>query len=255
MNVKVLSKAFGLLEYLAMHPGRVVTQHEILQNMSGLSQPTCVRLLADFLEAGYIEKVDARGYQLGPLSYFLGHGHRFNEALLQAAQPRLEEYSHKTGQSILICARHLDFRVIFGCVNHANGIQIDAGRARYNDMTLTSTGRLLLSQMNEEEIESFIERHGVPTGSPWPEKQTHSQFLSRLEKIRRQGEVVSSHHGRISGAVLLEKMPSPYGGRIVLGSVWREAEGDQTEAFMSEMHRTAEEIVQEYCQSNEKVIC
>jgi len=240
MEIKVLSKALGILEFIASRRGVPTLAPELLRSMPDLTQPTCVRLLKTLCKAGYLEQLSRqKGYVLGPLAYYLGNASSYREELVSVARPVLVEFAAKYGQSILLTVRHGDFRTIPFGINTPTGIKLDLSRARYCDLTLSSTGRLLLSMMSEKEQQSFFVRHGFPQGDCWPENVSIKDVLSILQKIKNQGTLVSYHSGRGAGAV-----PVKVDGRVeaALGCVWSDVHKLRENEFMAGLTLAAKTI-------------
>ena len=240
MEIKVLSKAFGLLEFIASRHGVPTLAPELLRHMPDLTQPTCVRLLKNLCQAGYLEQISRqKGYVLGPLAYYLGKGGSYREELVSVSRPVLEEFAAKYGQSVLLTVRHSDFRTIPFGINTPSGIKLDLSRARYCDLTRSSTGRLLLSMISEKEQQSYFVRHGLPQADCWSENITIKEALSILQKVKKDGSLVSYHAGRGAGAV-----PIKVDGKVeaALGCVWSDQHKARENEFMEGLHLAAKKI-------------
>lgn len=240
MEIKVLTKALSILEFIAARRGVPTLAAELLKTLPDLTQPTCVRLLKTLCEAGYLEQLSRqKGYIPGPLAYYLGGGGAYRAALAAAARPVMEEFAAATGQSVLLTVRHGDFRTIPCGINAPTGIKLDFNRPRYCDLTLSSTGRLLLSLMPEKEQAGYFARHGCPQGESWPEHANIPEITAVLREIRDRGTLVSYHSGRGAGAVAIM-----VDGRAeaALGCVWSDLFQLRETEFMTALRQAAKKI-------------
>ena len=90
--IKVLKKAFSIVEYVAGKSGNPVLPGEIVAAL-GINQPTCVRILKDLVELNYLEQISRqKGYVLGPLAYWITGTKRYREELVAVADPLVERW-------------------------------------------------------------------------------------------------------------------------------------------------------------------
>ena len=239
MEVKVLSKAFKIIEFIAAKRGDPVLPGEILKVLE-ISQPTCVRLLKFLVELGYLAQVSRqKGYVLGPLAFWVADGRSYRHELTATAQPMVRDCAKTLGQSVLLATRHDDVRVML-CGFDANpGIKLDYGQPFYNDLFLTVTGRILLAHAPEVELKKILGRRGVPNYGPWPHETSEDDFHKEMGRIRSVGRIVGYHQDRGSGAV-----PVLQDGVCVatIGCVWLEDDRGREEEFMRVLSETAQRL-------------
>lgn len=251
MEIKVLDKAFRLLEAVARRRGEVVSQGELVQEFPELTQPTCARLLKSLAELGYLDQVSRqKGYRLGPLAFYLGNGQVYKSRLVSVVMPLLKKFTQKMGVSALMAIRHNDFRVMPLVLTPPNGIQLKKDQARYDDLFLTATGRMLLALSPEDVVKKIIDKNGVPSFPPWPRNMTEEEFYAELAKIRSAGLLISYYKDRGSIAVPLAM---PVGEKpVVLGAVWHSQQPDNEkfeQLVIRELQKTAKLISEKYSPS------
>ncbi len=240
MEIKVLNKALNILEFICACGEMPTVAKELLQALPDLTQPTCVRLLKTLCEAGYLEQLPhQKSYVPGPLAYYLGGGRAYRPELVATARPVMEEFVRLTGQSVLLTVRHGTFRTIPLGFNAPNGIKLDFSRPRYCDLGLSSTGRLLLSNMPESARREYFARFGYPHGADWGEAPTPEEVTAILNRIQKQRYMVSYHIDRGAGAAAI-----PVDGRTeaALGCVWSEALQAREHEFMDRLRQAARKI-------------
>lgn len=240
MEIKVLSKALNILEFIAGRGDTPTIAKELLLAIPDLTQPTCVRLLKMLCEAGYLEQLPHRkSYIPGPLAYFLGGGRVYRSELVGVARPVLKDFVQATGQSVLLTVRHGMFRTIPLGINAAEGVKLDFSRPRYCDLTLSTTGRLLLSNMPENLRRDYFARFGFPSGEGWGDAPSPEEVSAVLDSMKAQGFLLSHHGGRGVGAAAI-----PIDGQTeaALGCVWNDIFRHREEEFMDHLRQSAGKI-------------
>lgn len=188
--IKVLYKTFDVLEYVASRRGQAVLPQEIVKALD-LNQSTCIRIMKDLAELGYLQQLGPRkGYVLGPIAFYLADGKRYKNSLFQAAEPEIEACARKIGQSVLLATRNGAWRHILCHYNYNANMQIDCSAPRYNDLYITASGRLLLAYAPDTELSDIVVCNGLPPQECWPAAAGSLHDLKQeLEKIRTAGLV------------------------------------------------------------------
>ncbi len=239
MEVKVLGKAFKIIEVIASKRGGAVLPGEILKAVA-ISQPTCIRLLKSLVALGYLAQVSRqKGYILGPLAFWVAGGKGYLHELTATAEPLVRSCAETLGQSVLLATRHEDVRIILCGFDATPGIKLDYEQPFYNDLFHTVSGRVLLAHAPEAELTRILRKRGVPTSGPWSPKTTEQVFHKEMERIRKTGRIVDCQQDRGSGAV-----PVFQDGVCiaVLGCVWLKSDGGKEEEFMTTLSETARRL-------------
>ena len=63
---------------------------------------------------------------------------------------------------------------------------------RSNDIYRTATGRILLANMNRDEVKKIYLKHGAPMENEWSGISSYSMLLSRLSEINKKSIMVMS---------------------------------------------------------------
>jgi len=84
--IKVLDKAFGILELLVIASPDSVKPGAIAAALN-INNASCSRILKDLSEAGYVEKISREaGYTVGPRAFTLSKQLDYNTELIKAAE-------------------------------------------------------------------------------------------------------------------------------------------------------------------------
>ena len=238
--IKVLKKAFGILEYVRDNQKNPPFLGDIAEK-AGLPQPTCSRIVKDLVDMEYLEQGGSKkGFSLGPKAYMLGAGHGYKNDLKELAEPLIKKCSEKTKESVLLAVMNTGKRYIL-C--HRNGnpeLQIVIDKPYYEDIYITATGRLLLAYAGEKAIARYIGEYGFP-GKKWEDINSEARLYEKLKKIREKGFELD-----ITNQLVIMAFPVFCEDNVIaaLGcSVPKmNYEGQQADSIFHEVEKTAEDI-------------
>ena len=217
MQVKVLQKALSILELVSRRGNS--TPMELAEELE-IPRSTCVRLLKDLTESGYLEQVSrSRGYSLGPLAYFLVDGSEYFRELTGRGREILKDLAHSQKISTSLAIRHGNFRVVLAGFNGDTSLQVDFSKPRCYDCHLSVSGRLLLAFAPEEERKSLVKEFGKLTKGPFA-GLTATEILHKLASYREAGKLIEPHKDRMAAALPVFRNNQVV---AVLGVVWRAA--------------------------------
>jgi len=219
--IKVLNKTFDVLEYVAYCRGKAVLPQEVVKALN-LNQPTCMRIMKELTELGYLEQLGPRkGYVLGPSAFYPGNGEHYREQLYQAAAPNIESCARKIGQSVLLATRHGFWRYILCHYNYNARMPVNCALPRYDDLYVTASGRALMAFAPANELADILKKKGLPTAVEWPAAAANPSALEReLAKIRRAEKVTWA--AGMSPQLDVVAFPLQVRGEVIaaIGSSW-----------------------------------
>jgi len=173
------------LEYIAREPEKPKSLGEIAGHLD-LNAGTCANIIKTMVTRRYIEKIDKqKGYCLGSMAYRLTGNDGYQKRLVDAAREEMEMLTRKTNENSLLCMISDDMRVVIHKVQSDNDLQ--ANTAREKRVYDTSSGRLLIAFMGEEELEKFIEKYGLPSKNEWDGVSDKKSLFKQISKIRKDG--------------------------------------------------------------------
>ncbi|MFT3933125.1 MAG: IclR family transcriptional regulator [Chitinophagaceae bacterium] len=183
--IQVINRAIDILEYIAQEPEKPKSLGEIAGSLE-LNAGTCANIIKTMVARKYIEKIDKqKGYCLGPMAYRLTGNEGYQKRLVDAAREEMEQLTKKTNENSLLCMIRDDMRVVIHKVQSNNDLQ--ANTAREKRVYDTSSGRLLVAFMAEEELEKFIDKYGLPLRDEWEGVSDKKSLLKQVNKIRKEG--------------------------------------------------------------------
>lgn len=186
--IKVLHKAFGILEIIAENPNEPKSVKDIAEVM-GLNTPTTVRILKDLASMGYVEQSgNNKGYTLGPIAFQMGSTGEYMEELLKIGKPLVKNCAESVQQSVLLSVLRKKKRLVLCHSNYSPALNIEINKLYYKDYYETATGRMGIAYLRDEELEDFVETEGLPENQWGWENVTDLQSLkSALSDIRGNG--------------------------------------------------------------------
>lgn len=192
--IKVLHKAFTLLELIGHSPETAQSLTE-LSEAADLNQPTTARILKDLVDQGYVEQVSrSKGYILGPMAYQISSQGEYKSGLLEVAKPLITACAREVKQSVLLSTAGNGRRYILFHENHNPNMNIKIVGFYFHDFFMTATGRILMAYMPDKELDTVIERNGLPEPADTWEKVTDiKSFKTELTKIRQAQSFIGSN--------------------------------------------------------------
>ena len=209
--IQVLHRAFDILEMCAKNAEKVYSLSDIADKLQ-LNHTTCANILKTLVTRNYIEQVGyKKGYRLGAMAYHLTGNFSFRKDLVQLAKKQMEELVEELNETcILSVLRKTDLkRIVLHEVQSHNELSVRTSVEK--DAYNAATGRLLLSFLAEKEIETIVEKFGLPRSSVWPEATTKQKLFTELGKIRENGIVFQYDPNHIVGI----SMPVVKEGQVI----------------------------------------
>lgn len=196
--IRVIHKAFDMLEYLAKEPRRRKKLNEISGHLK-MNAGTCANILKTMVQRKYVDQASVRGgYLLGPMIYYLSRRSVYRGDLILAAEPLMANLAKKVNETVLIAILRGNERFIIIQIDGNQSVQVGRDMFQKDTIYQTATGRLLLAHLNEKELNEFIAEEGLPR-SCWPEASSLANLKSMLETIRKRGSVCYKNSSDVMG--------------------------------------------------------
>ncbi len=197
--IQVIHRAFDILELCAKNAEQVHSLSEIADKLQ-LNHTTCANIMKTLVTRNYIEQVGyKKGYRLGAMAYHLTGNFSFRKDLVQLAKKQMEELVEELNETcILSVLRKTDLkRIVLHEVQSRNELSVRTSLEK--DVYSAATGRLLLAFLPDREIDSIIEKFGLPKAIRWPEAVTKEKLWQEIKKIREAGVVFQHDPNLIVG--------------------------------------------------------
>lgn len=195
--IQVINRALDILELIAIDPETPKSLGEISEKLN-LNAGTCANIIKTMVTRNYLDKMERqKGYCLGPMAYKLTGSKGYNKDLIRAAKQELESLTKKLNENSLLAVLKGETRIAILRVHGTNELQAitPAEKHAYE----TTSGRLLVAMLPDEEQEEFIVRYGMPKADTWTEGSNQKGFLKQVKKIRNDKYALQVTPGQIVG--------------------------------------------------------
>jgi len=192
--IQVIVRAIDILEFVAQHNNQPVKLVNIAHQI-GLSQPTCANIIKTLVDKKYLENISRKeGYILGINAYRLSGSEAYNQSLVSASSALMKELVEKINETCILGVIKNNKRLVIKEVQANNDLQVKTKMEA--DIYNTSSGRLLMSFMEEKEMNQLIQVIGLPDPAVWSGIKTRENLLNALTKIKTSqlSQTLSSNH-------------------------------------------------------------
>ena len=185
--IKAVKKATDILIFLSDSQNSPVTLGQIAAH-AGLNKATCSHLVSTLCETLMVQKVSRKtGYILGPQAYYLTRHGPYQQELIKICYPVLRwlfGHVQATVQLTVVCE---GMKYIINTIEGDIKLLESGVKIKQDELYATATGRTILANMEEEEVEHIIAKVGPPPADQWPGIESLSQIQEELRKIRQAG--------------------------------------------------------------------
>lgn len=161
--IKVLHKAFDLIESVAANKDRIFTLTE-LSAMIKEKPTTCANIVKTLCDRGYLTHVEPKGYKLGPVAQGLNYLDVFDMKLIDIARDPMTELVEKFGASGVLAVLRRGKKKILDDYNSDSDVIINKTVRKDHELYTTSTGLVLTSfgkaPFAKNEVEIIIKTYG-----------------------------------------------------------------------------------------------
>lgn len=186
-QIQSLQRAFDVLEFISNCPEEPKALGEIAQE-TGLHPATCSHLVSTMTERGYLQQSGARkGYQLGPMAYYLVRNGTFRRDLVERAEPLVRKAAEALQEWVVLAALAGTRRLVLLELNGARGnVRLDRQAVKLAEEAYDAASTwVFLAGMDDVGRKLFVERHGLPPGY-----EGIAELEAPLERVRRDGYAI-----------------------------------------------------------------
>lgn len=181
-----LAKGLAIIEALA---ARGVQSSADAARASRSTRAAARRCLLTLVELGYVERI-GREFRPLPRLRNLGRGGNLRDRLVEGSQPILDRGRDELNESLSLAVLEGDAALFIARAEAehiiSTGVRIGARLPAY----CSATGRVLLSQLNDDEVRALIGKKTFPQRTPKTLTKP-AAILREIEKVRDDGFAVS----------------------------------------------------------------
>lgn len=181
-KIRSAEKAFDIVGSLQEMGGAGVT--ELAEHLD-IPKSTVYSYLSTLEETEYVVKRDDQ-YDVG--LRFLNHG-TYAKGRLEInsnARPSIEKLADETGEAIWVVVEEHGYAVSVDVTIGESGLRTFTRTGRPQYIHTLATGKAILAEYSEAEVDDIIDRHGLP-GSTEATITDRDELFAELERIRERG--------------------------------------------------------------------
>lgn len=152
--IKVLHKAFDLLESMAAYKDRVFTLSELSEIIQE-KPSTCANIVKTLCERGYLSRIEPKGYKLGPVARRLDYNTTLDVKLMNHARDVMEQLVRQFEATGVLSVLRRGKKKVLDDYRSDSDLVINRTIRKDRELYATSTG-LVLTAFAEIPDESVI---------------------------------------------------------------------------------------------------
>lgn len=159
VKIQSVSRALSILSYIAQKRGAGVSE---ISRALTLNKSTVYGLMKTLELEGYIFKnVKTEAYELTLKLFTLGSYGVGSSSFIHFAKPYIEALAQKFGETVHLVAPFEDKVVYIDKIESTKSIRIYTRVGHSLPLHCTGVGKAIMAYWSEEEVESYIEQHGL----------------------------------------------------------------------------------------------
>lgn len=160
--IKSVEKCMKIMTIISNGRNKPVSLTKIA-DMTGFPKPTCMHIISTLINDGFVEKIShTEGYILGPSAYFLTRFGTYNQGFVTVCRPVLRWLYKQVNQPIVLAVIQGNKKYIIDRIP-SDYYSVANEDILYDDIYRTATGRMILANMSETEIDKIWSIYGPPT--------------------------------------------------------------------------------------------
>jgi DNA-binding IclR family transcriptional regulator len=181
-----LWRGMQLLELLAVAPEGLLAK--TLSQQSGLNPSTCYHLLNTLVAAGYVAKDPlTQRFALTGKIVFPGRAPFGSAWLVPHFQPHLQALRDTTRETAYLSLRQDGEIAVSAILESPQALRVSLLTIGYDGGNHgTALGKAILAYMDEEDVATYLEQHGMPALTPNTTTEL-TRFKNELAEIRARG--------------------------------------------------------------------
>lgn len=203
------------------------------------------RCLYTLKALGFVHCPDGRHYRLLPRVLTIGHAYLSSSELAKAAQNSLDYLSKLLNESCSVATLDGDNILYIARASVKRIMTIDLGRGSRLPAYATSMGLVLLSALEEEQLEDYLSRVAIEPLTEFTVGNAEA-LRAQLDQVRRQGYAINDQQLEVGLRSIAVPMHSRRGGVVAAMNVGVNASqvpaAELRERVLPQLQRAAMEL-------------
>ena len=245
--IQSITRAFQILRVVHNQPPVRGVSVGTIAEQTGLHVSTVSRIVKTLEHVGAIRRLKRHGkVVIGPELLAFAHQAPWTERLISVASPDLHELVNLSKEAVGLTSIQGDECHVFFQIGSSHMIQIRDWTGEYFPLHTTSTGKLYLAQLDEDELADFLSRPLAASETITEPERWHKE----LEQVRQQGYAWTTNEledGLISiAAPIVDQEGAFLAGVYLSAPIFRFDADLQKERLQREIMQTAAKISRLY---------
>jgi DNA-binding IclR family transcriptional regulator len=186
-------KTTQILNIISDGKNKPVTLSHISE-ATGINKSTCSHIISTLMEEGFVKRISqTQGYILGPQVYCLCRHGKYDDKLSEICHPILKWIYKKTGCAVVLAVVENGKKFAIDYIDNENKILRPNKDIYPDDLYRTATGRIIMANMNENELREAFDKNGIPPKGHWDEVKSFEDLLFEISKINGKKTVKTDY--------------------------------------------------------------
>jgi IclR family transcriptional regulator, acetate operon repressor len=182
-QIQSVNRAAAVLELVATNGGMRASQ---IATELDVPLPTAFHLLSTLTDAGLLDKLDDRRYQLGPKVGMLAEAFAAQVSAPEHLHTCLREMADRTGETAYLSAWRRGDATLLSIVEGRRAVRVSGLHLGYSGAThARASGKVLLAFSGPTALDEYLEHHDL-TSPP----TTAAALRDAIERTRRDGYAI-----------------------------------------------------------------
>jgi len=182
-QMSAVGRTLAILEALSKKES---TNLEHLAKATGLPKATLLRFLSTLVSLGYVFRDDGDKYHLTLKMFSIGSRSLKHMNLVDTAKPFTKQLSEELGETVHMGIREEDAAIYILKDESNYTIRMYSRVGKAIPLYCTAIGKIFLSEMSEEELNTYLETHPLKPFTPKSIRSTKA-LKENLELVKRRG--------------------------------------------------------------------
>ena len=156
---------------------------------TGINKSTCSHIVSTLAKEGFVKRIShTQGYVLGPEAYCLSRFGKYDNEFVSLCRPVIDWLYKQTNCAIILAVTQAGKKFTIDHIDTPIKTLTNSSEIMPDDIYRTATGRIIMANMNSDEIKEVFDKNGLPPEKHWDEITSLDALKNELSKVQAQKE-------------------------------------------------------------------
>ena len=161
---------------------------------TGINKSTCSHIVSTLAKEGFVKRIShTQGYVLGPEAYCLSRFGKYDNEFVSLCRPVIDWLYKQTNCAIILAVTQAGKKFTIDHIDTPIKTLTNSYEIMPDDIYRTATGRIIMANMNSDEIKEVFDKNGLPPEKHWDEITSLDALKNELSKINKRGVLKTVH--------------------------------------------------------------